>query len=486
MAYVKRAFARLSRLGTEIVVFGSGGALERGYSVSRVSRVPNWCGGVRAVAIAGLACGLVAGCRTGIPLPSAAAMRVGVAAESETRTTPVDATTADRKLLFGYQGWFGCPDDGSPLGAWEHWFRRGGPANAATLRVDMWPDVSELAPDERCQTPLTLPGGRKAEVYSAFNPRTVDRHFRWMQEYDLAGVFLQRFTVRLDNAAVLGFRDAVARNVRSAAEARGRVFAIMYDISGHPRESLTAAVKRDWVYMVDTLRVTESPRYLHHRSRPLLAIWGLGFLDRSPTPDQAVELIDFFKNNPDRRYRVTLLGGVPARWRTLSRDSQADPKWAHVYRSFDIVSPWTVGRFRDPHGIDGFYTKEVAQDLAETRRLGIEYMPVIFPGFSWHNLNPTAPFNPIPRRGGRFYWRQVERALRAGNTMLYGAMFDEVDEGTAMFKVAASPRDAPSEVAVVTLDVDGEPLPSDWYLRLAREAQKKLRAARTQPGSRPH
>jgi hypothetical protein len=146
-----------------------------------------------------------------------------------------------------------------------------------------------------------------------------------------------------------------------------------------------------------------------------------------------------------------------------------------VYRSFDIVSPWTVGRFRDPRGIDRFYATEVAQDLVETRRLGIEYIPVVFPGFSWHNMNPTAPFNPIPRRGGRFYWRQVDRALRAGNTMLYGAMFDEVDESTAMFKLAASRRDAPGDAPVVTLDVDGEPLPSDWYLRLAREAQKKLR-----------
>ena len=87
-------------------------------------------------------------------------------------------------------------------------------------------------------------------------------------------------------------------------------------------------------------------------------------------------------------------------------------------------------------------------------------------------------------RGGRFYWRQVERALRAGNTMMYGAMFDEVDEGTAMFKVAASARDAPTEIPVVTLDVDGEPLPSDWYLRLAREAQRKLRNVRTASLSR--
>jgi hypothetical protein len=402
-------------------------------------------------------------------------MRRGAATAGAGTSTPVDPTTLDRKLMFGYQGWFACPDDGSPLGAWEHWFQRGQPADMSTLRVDMWPDVSELGPDERCETPLTLPAGGTAQLYSAFNARTVERHFRWMREYDLAGVFLQRFTVGLDRPAVLAFRDAVARNVQSAAESSTRVFAIMYDVSGHPRETVVDSMKRDWVRLVDTLHVTDSPRYLHHRGRPLLAIWGFGFTDRSPTPQQAAELIEFFRNNPDRRYRVTLLGGVPARWRTLTRDSQTDPAWARVYLSFDIVSPWTVGRFRDAEGTDRFYDEEVRQDLIETRRAGVEYMPVVFPGFSWHNMNPSAPFNRIPRRGGRFYWRQVGRALQAGNTMLYGAMFDEVDEGTAMFKVAASPRDAPREVPIVTLDVDGERLPSDWYLRLAREAQKALR-----------
>ena len=52
-------------------------------------------------------------------------------------------------------------------------------------------------------------------------------------------------------------------------------------------------------------------------------------------------------------------------------------------------------------------------------------------------------------------------ALQAGTAMLYGAMFDEVDEGTAMFKVAATRSDAPEDVPLVTLDVDGERLPSD-------------------------
>jgi len=337
--------------------------------------------------------------------------------------------------------------------------------------------VSELDADERCATTLTLPDGRPAALFSAYNPKTVDRHFRWMAEYDLPGVFLQRFTVNLDNPAIQGFRDGVLRNVRAAAEAHGRVFAIMFDISGQPRAELTRVVERDWIYLVDTLRVTDSPRYLHHRGRPVVAIWGLGFTDRFATPDQGAALVEFFKNNANPRYRATLVGGVPSRWRTLTDDSQRDRRWAAVYRSFDVVSPWTVGRFADDRQTDRFYRQEVARDLREARRRGIDYLPVVFPGFSWHNMKPETAFNLIPRRGGRFYWRQVERALARGATMLYGAMFDEVDEGTAMFKVASSAHDAAADLSFVTMDIDGEPLPSDWYLRLARETQRALRDA---------
>jgi hypothetical protein len=429
---------------------------------------------IRASVVALLACTTILGCRTGARPPLVAAPTAAPLAAGPQATSDIDATTLERKLMFGYQGWFGCPGDGSPLEGWEHWFRSG-TASISTLRVDMWPDVSELSDAERCSTPLALPDGRPAQLYSAYNPRTVDRHFQWLQEYDLPGVFLQRFTVRLDSAAVRGFRDGVARNVRAAAEAHGRVFAIMYDISGQPRDTVVDAVKRDWVYMVDTLRITDSPRYLHHQGRPLLAIWGFGFRDRAPTPQQAAELIDFFKNNPDPRYRVTLVGGIPARWRTLTRDSQTGEAWSRVYRSFDVLSPWTVGRFKDDDSADRFYREEAGPDITETSRLGLDYMPVVFPGFSWHNMNPTAPLNPIPRRGGRFFSHQVERALETGATMLYGAMFDEVDEGTAMFKLAPTPGDAPAGVPIVTLDEDGERVPSDWYLQLAREAQRRLR-----------
>jgi hypothetical protein len=392
-----------------------------------------------------------------------------------THAAAVDGSTMDRKLLFGYQGWFGCPEDGSPLRRWEHWFGPGPAPGGSSLRVDMWPDVSEVPPGARCATPLGLPDGRVAEVYSAYVPAAVDVHFRWLADYGLPGVLLRRFTARLDDAAMLTFRDAVARNVRAGAEAHGRVFAVMYDISGHQASTLVRDIARDWKHLVDTLRLTSSDRYLRHAGRPLVAIWGFGFRDRPGAPEQAAELIAFFRGNPEPRYRATVLGGVPAGWRTLTRDSRTDAAWASVYRSYDAISPWTVGRFRDDAGARRYYAEHAGPDLDEARRHGIAYMPVLFPGFSWHNMNPGAPLNEIPRRGGRFFWSQVEQAVAAGNTMLYAAMFDEVDEGTAMFKVAADAAGAPTGAPGVTLDMDGVPVPADWYLRLAREAQLKLR-----------
>jgi hypothetical protein len=59
--------------------------------------------------------------------------------------------------------------------------------------------------------------------------------------------------------------------------------------------------------------------------------------------------------------------------------------------------------------------------------------------------------------------------------MIYNAMFDEVDEGTAMYKLAATGNDQPKGVKLVPLDADGLNLPSDWYLRLAGAATQMLR-----------
>jgi hypothetical protein len=96
------------------------------------------------------------------------------------------------------------------------------------------------------------------------------------------------------------------------------------------------------------------------------------------------------------------------------------------------------------------------------------YLPVFYPGFSWDNLKRLAPGKSnIERQGGKFFWKQFYAARELDIDMGYIAMFDEVDEGTAIFKVT---NNAPTQAHFVT----NEGLPPDWYLRLAGEGTKML------------
>ena len=96
------------------------------------------------------------------------------------------------------------------------------------------------------------------------------------------------------------------------------------------------------------------------------------------------------------------------------------------------------------------------------------YIPVVYPGFSWDNMKQLpAGKSAISRLGGKFFWRQFHAAAELGLDMAYVAMFDEVDEGTALFKVTNAP---PTQAHFVTY----EGLPSDWYLWLTGEGTKML------------
>ena len=93
----------------------------------------------------------------------------------------------------------------------------------------------------------------------------------------------------------------------------------------------------------------------------------------------------------------------------------------------------------------------------------------MFPGFSWHNLN-RGKLNQIPRRKGEFFWSQIVAAKNAGCEMIYVAMFDEVDEATAIFKCTNRP---PTGNGGKFIDYEG--LPSDHYLKLTGKAARLLR-----------
>jgi hypothetical protein len=111
-------------------------------------------------------------------------------------------------------------------------------------------------------------------------------------------------------------------------------------------------------------------------------------------------------------------------------------------------------------------------DRRECAEHGVLWMPVVYPGFSWDNLTQQPPgSSEIPRRQGMFLWEQFHRLATMGVGTVYVAMFDEVDEGTAVFKVSSTP---PTQVHFVGY----EGLPSDWYLRLVGEGARMLRGER--------
>ena len=162
----------------------------------------------------------------------------------------------------------------------------------------MWPDMSEVTDEEKYPAPgFTDPDGRQAHLFSSAHPKTVERHFQWMEQYGIDGVFVQRFLVNLRDPSL----DQVLGHVRASAAKTGRVYAVCYDLTGVREERLYDLLVADWKRLVDEKKVTQDDRYLHHGGKPVVFVWGF-YSDRFG-PALAHRIIDFFKTDPDTRPR---------------------------------------------------------------------------------------------------------------------------------------------------------------------------------------
>ena len=371
----------------------------------------------------------------------------------------VDATSLKQKVLCGYQGWFRAPGDPAGEG-WRHWSRDSSRINPRSLTFEMWPDMAEATDEEKYPAPgFTDPDGRQAHLFSSAHPLTVERHFKWMEQYGIDGVFVQRFLVSLRDPSL----DQVLGHVRASAAKTGRVYAVCYDLSGVREGRLFDLLASDWKRLVDEMKVTRDERYLHHGGKPVVFVWGF-YSDRFG-PALAHRIIDLFKTDPG--YEATLVGGCQWQWRV-----EKDAEWARAFRRFDVISPWNVGNTMRVEGRKQAATGSWKEDLAEAKKAGMAYLPVLYPGFGWTNLKgKNAAGATIPRLGGEFFWRQFVTVADLGIDMAYVAMFDEVDEATAIFKVSNTP---PTQAPFATYDG----LPADWYLRLTGEGSKLLRGGR--------
>jgi hypothetical protein len=383
--------------------------------------------------------------------------------------------TYEGRVMAGYQGWFRAPDDGAGDG-WMHYAARGR-FDATQVHLDFWPDVSEY--EKTYNTSLTNRDGGAARVFSSWDESTVRLHFRWMQQYGIDGVFMQRFFDVTRTEASRKKGRVILEHALKASQEYGRAIAVMYDLSGlRPDGEDCASVMQDWRELVDELKLTgqgTNQTYLYHRGKPLVAIWGLGFPDRPYDLRKCgvEKLIAFFKNDPEYGGCAVMLG-VPNYFRELSVDCLPDSYLHELMAQADVVMPWMVQRFTPLlHNEMERYGAQVKRDLAWCSERRLDYAPCVYPGFSWFNLSKVEfggrhPLNQIPRQQGRFYWNQIATAVSSGAKMLYVAMFDEMDEGTAIFKCANTPPVGPQFC-------DYEGLPTDHYLWLTGKAGELLR-----------
>ncbi|KAG5644137.1 hypothetical protein DXG03_009084 [Asterophora parasitica] len=244
-----------------------------------------------------------------------------------------------------------------------------------------------------------------------------------------------------------------------------------YDVAGASPERVQSILERDWVHLIREKGVLDSPNYLREKGKPVIGLWGFGFDGAGHTPELVRAITTYFREvTPGGVY---ILGGAPAHWRTAESDADRNADFLDVWlNEFDAISPWTIGRYGNEQQADDFAETKLKGDVElikkrnEEGRKKIDYIPVVYPGGS--------------RNGGRFLWKQIANAKRQGVRTIYGAMWDEYDEGTALMPVVEKKRLLPEsdKHLFMALDQDGYDLPSDWYMRICGFAAEGLRSER--------
>ena len=145
------------------------------------------------------------------------------------------------KITVGYQGWFACVGDHSPIDLWWHWSQNESqPPSPSNNNLKAWPDMREYGKWYHTGY-ADLHNGDAADLFSSYDQSTVNAHFRWMQQHGCDTAALQRFNPDGGEGPI---RDAMAAKVRAAAEAYGRKFYIMYDATGWT--NMATEMPADW------------------------------------------------------------------------------------------------------------------------------------------------------------------------------------------------------------------------------------------------
>lgn len=471
------------------------------------------------------------------------------------------------KVVTGYQGWFSTPGNNfSTLTTWRHW---GGqhPNNTNHLfrqpmykyklnktphrgiSFDLFPDMSEYSQNGATLADAGFKDKSNNQVYlfDSADPEVTKLHLKWMRDNNIDVAALQRFAVDLQDVNVKSHMDAVLKNFFDHVNSYGRKFYIMYDISSLSQQCNGGycwkhVIENDFnaIYNLYQNKITNPNLYAHEtnkngESKPVICLWGLGVSGRIGTNTDYIQIIEWFKNKG-----FYVIGGLDQYFYDTNRPNQENKHQA--YKELDMISPWYVNSFADNgNEIKNFYSNQVLNGLNFCKQAndykGIDFMPVVFPGFSWYNLygnrfseegknyinsisttlkntfiddyynnyvlkyddyeNPQLPTpnytgvdnNKLnsksyrDRNQGNLLWKQISevKKLFDDNTgqkpAIYFAMFDEYDESTAIAKAANNENDLPEMHKNIGNDLrflSYRGVSKDFYLRLVNHSNDVL------------
>lgn len=374
----------------------------------------------------------------------------------DTTDNPEESPIGDvvGQVTTGYQGWFSAAGDGSSMDPhWWHWTHDWQQVpDLGNISVKSWPDNREYEHTYETGLPA-LGNGQPATLFSSYDDQTVDIHFKWMKDYGIHTAALQRFSPYGVEGPI---RDAITAKVRTAAEKHHVKFYIMYDVSGW--HEMRDQLKEDWTNKMK--QYTQSPAYAVQNGMPVVGIWGFGFNDDNHpfSTEDCLDVIEWFKEQG-----CYVMGGVPTHWRNQTSDSRVG--YIDVYKAFDMLSPWMVGRIANIPQVDNHGNSVAKGDLDFCIKNGIDYQPCVLPG----------DLQERQRAHGEFMWRQFVKYVEIGVRSIYVSMFDEYNEGNQIAKTAETQHGVPQGSGMLALDEDGTFCTSDYYLRITNDGGKMLR-----------
>ena len=192
---------------------------------------------------------------------------------------------------------------------------------ATNATVDFWPDISELDPDELFATEHDAARRQPGEsLFRLTTQKTVVRHFQWMKDNHLDGVFLQRFSSELVQPGPFrlpqpGGRQRARRRRNLRPGLRDHVRHLRPDAA-----TLVSTLTNDWAYLVNTLQRHQQPALPAAQGQAGGGHLGLRLHRPARHARRRADRDQLFK-----AAGCTVMGGVPTYWRTLTAIPRPTP-----------------------------------------------------------------------------------------------------------------------------------------------------------------